>query len=90
MQTREDRMALIKAAAEKLQAKQAGAFKTKVQAKGRKTVKNATEGAKTIKGLEAFEEDFMYDNEKAIAKVWNDSGVVDSYRDTIRYDNEWN
>jgi len=90
MQTREDRLALIKAAAEKLQAKQAKAFKTKVQAKGRKTVRNATEGTKSIKGLEAFEESFMYDNEKTVARVWRDSGVVDSYRDTIRYDNDWN
>lgn len=90
MQTREDRLALIKAAAEKMQAKQAKAFKTKVQAKGRKTVRNATAGSRSEASVDAFDESFMYDDEKATARVWRDSGVMDSYRDTIRYDNDWN
>lgn len=87
-QTREERLAIIKAVADKVQGKTSAIKKTK--AKGRKTVKNATEGERSIRGLEAFEESFMYDSERVAAKVWRDSGVVDSYANTIRYDNEWN
>ena len=90
MQTREDRLAIIKAAADKMNAKQAKAFKTKVQTKGRKTARNATAGSRSEASVDAFDEAFMYDDDKATARVWRDSGVMDSYRDTIRYDNDWN
>ena len=83
-----DRLALIAAAAEKVQGR--NTFKAKVQAKGRKAVKNATAGRRSEKLVEAFDESSMYDEEKAVRKIWNDSGVVDSYRDTVRFDNEWN
>ena len=83
-----DRLALIAAAAEKVQGR--AGFKAKVQAKGRKVVKNATAGRRSEKLVEAFDESAMYDEEKAVRKIWSDSGVVDSYRDTVRYDNEWN
>lgn len=96
-QTREDRLALIKAAAEKLQAKQAKAFPvntfvkaTATKPKGRKAVRNATAGSRSEESVDAFDESFMYDDEKAVQRVWKDSGVMDSYSNTTRYDSEWN
>lgn len=97
MQSQEDRLAIIKAAADKMSAKQAKSFttntfvkKTAVKPKGRKAVRNAAAGSRSEDSVDAFDESFMYDDEKAIQRVWNDSGVTDSYRDTIRYDNDWN
>jgi hypothetical protein len=93
---KEQRLAMIAAACRKVQgelpkhAPATSAFKAKLQKKARKTKKNATESKKSIKGLEAFEESFMYDDEKTINRVWRDSGVVDSYANTTRFDNEWN
>ena len=96
-QTREDRLSMIKAAAEKLQIKQAQAFPvntfvkaTAKKPKGRKAVRNATAGSRSEESVEAFDESNMYDDEKAVQRIWNDSGVMDSYSNTTRYDTEWN
>jgi len=93
---KEQRLAMIAAACRKVQgelpkhAPATLAFKAKLQKKSRKTKKNATADKRSIKGLEAFEESFMYDDEKTIQRVWRDSGIVESYSNTTRFDNEWN
>jgi hypothetical protein len=90
-QSAQERLALIKAAADKLQAKQAKAFPTNTfvkptatKTKGRKVTSRSQES------VEDTDESYMYDDEKAIQRIWNDSGVMDSYSGTTRYDNEWN
>jgi hypothetical protein len=96
-QSAQERLALIKAAADKLQAKQAKAFPTNTfvkatakKPKGRKAVRNATAGIRSEESVDSFDESNMYDDEKSIQRIWNDSGVMDSYSGTTRYDNEWN
>jgi hypothetical protein len=82
-----DRLALIRAAAEKLSAP---TFKQKVQKKTRKIARNARAGRKSKESVDAFDEAAMYDDERAVRKIFKDSGVVDTFAHTTRYDNEWN
>ena len=91
MQSREDRLALIKAAAEKLQAKQAKAFPVNTYVKATATKpKGRKVSSRSQESIEDTDESYMYDDEKAIQRVWKDSGTMDSYSQTVRYDNEWN
>lgn len=91
MSNKNDRLAMIKAASKKINDKKGSKtiFMVKVQAKCRKAIKNATEDDRVNKSLEAFDEAFMYDSARSVDRIWRASGVVDTYRDTIRYDNEW-
>jgi hypothetical protein len=79
-----DRLDMIRRAAEKSQ------FKKTVQKKTRKAVRNATAGRKSAISVDAFDESFMYDDEKAVRRVVKDSGIVDTFAYTTRFDNEWN
>jgi hypothetical protein len=91
-QSAQERLALIKAAADKLQAKQAKAFPVNTYVKAATAVKT-TKSRKASRAQESVsdtDESYMYDDEKAIQRIWNDSGVMDSYSGTTRYDNEWN
>lgn len=90
MQTREDRLALIKAAAEKLQAKQAKAFPVNTFVKATATKKPGRKASRSQESIEDTDESFMYDDEKAVQRIWKDSGVMESYSNTTRYDSEWN
>jgi len=78
-----DRLDLIRRAAEKQQ------FKQKVQKKTRKATRNARAGRKSKDSMDAFDEAFMYDDERTTRRVIRDSGIVDTFAYTTRYDNEW-
>jgi len=90
MQSREDRLSLIKAAADKLVAKQAKAFPVNTYVKDTAAKKPGRKASRSQESVAETDESYMFDDEKAIQRVWKDSGVTDSYRDTIRYDNDWN
>lgn len=82
-----DRLALIRAAAEKAAAP---TFKQKVQKKTRKVARNARAGRKSKDSTDAFDEAFMYDDERTVRRVFKESGVTDTFAHTTRYDNDWN
>ena len=82
-----DRLALIRAAAEKAAVP---TFKQKVQKKTRKVARNARAGRKSKDSTDAFDEAFMYDDERTVRRVFKDSGVIDTFAHTTRYDNDWN
>ena len=79
-----DRLELIRQAAEKTQ------FKQKVQKKTRKVARNARAGRKSKDSMDAFDEAFMYDDERTTRRVIRESGIVDTFAFTTRFDNEWN
>lgn len=79
-----DRLDMIRAAAEKSQ------FKKKVQTKTRKVARNARAGRKSKDSMDAFDEEFMYDDDRATRRVIRESGITDTFAFTTRYDNEWN
>lgn len=79
-----DRIDLIRRAAEKSQ------FKQKVQKKTRKVARNARAGRKSQDSTDAFDEAFMYDDERTVRRVFRDSGVIDNFTHTTRFDNDWN
>ena len=89
-QSREDRLALIKAAADKLTAKQAKAFTINTYVKPTAAKKPGRKASRAQESVTETDESHMYDDEKAIQRVWKDSGVMDSYSNTTRYDSEWN
>jgi hypothetical protein len=77
-----DRLELIRQAAEKYQ------FKTKLQAKTRKV--KVKRGRKAKAPVEAVDDGASYDDERTIRKVVHESGLVDTFAYTTRFDNEWN
>ena len=89
-QSAQERLALIKAAAEKLQVKQAKAFPVNTFVKAATKTKGRKVTSRSQESVEDTDESYMYDDEKAVQRIWNDSGVMDSYSGTTRYDNEWN
>jgi len=50
-----DRLSLIKQAAEKVQRGKNVTFRTKLKAKSRKVVRNATEDERTVRAMDAFD-----------------------------------
>lgn len=79
-----DRLELIRQAAEKNQ------FKKKVQAKTRKVARKARAVRKSKDSVDAFDESFMYDDEKTTRRVIRDSGIIDTFAHTTKFDNDWN
>ena len=79
-----DRIALIRQAAEKT------AFKTKVQKKTRKVARNVKAGRKALASVDAFDEAFMYDDEKTIRRVVKESGIDEIFAYTTKFDDQWN
>jgi len=79
-----DRIALIRQAAEKT------AFKTKVQKKTRKVARNVRAARKVLDSMDAFDEAFMYDDEKTIRRVAKESGIDEIFAYTTKFDNQWN
>ena len=77
-----DRLELIRQAAEKYQ------FKTKLQAKTRKV--KAKRGRKAKAPAEVVDDGASFDDERTIRKVVSESGLVDTFAYTTRFDNEWN
>lgn len=82
-----DRTQLIKKAAER---KQGTAFCKKLKAKSRKVRRNATEDTRTIKSLDAFDEKFMYSSDEEVRRYADGMGITDVYKETKRFDEEWN
>jgi archaellum biogenesis ATPase FlaH len=80
----EDRLALIRAAAEKT------TFKRKLQTKSKKLVRNRRAAKKSVDDTDSFDESSMYDDDKAVRKIFEDSGVVDTFNYTTKLDNVWN
>lgn len=92
-QSAQERLALIKAAADKLRVKQAKAFPVNTFVKAAvaaKKPKGRKASSRSQESIGDTDESYMYDDEKAIQRIWNDSGVMDSYSSTTRHDNEWN
>ena len=85
-----DRAQLIKDAAERKQRGRNVSFRKKLKAKGRKVRRNATEGTRSIKSLDAFDESFMYSSDDEIRKYADGIGITDVYKETKRFDEEWN
>ena len=65
-------------------------FKTKVQSKTKRVVKNAVTSAKMKKSAERTGYDDFYLLEGETSYVARSSGLYDAYRSTVGYDNDWN
>jgi len=85
-----DRMAMIKKAAEKKQKGKNVTFRKKLKAKSRKVQRNATEDARSLKAMDAFDEKFMYSSDDEVRRFAEGSGITDVYKETMRFDEEWN
>lgn len=85
-----DRAQLIKDAAERKQRGRNVSFRKKLKGKGRKVRRNATEGTRSIKSLDAFDESFMYSSDDEVRKYADGIGITDVYKETKRFDEEWN
>lgn len=85
-----DRLSIIKAAAEKAQKNKNMAFRKKLKAKGRKAHRNATEDARSLRSMDAFDEKTMYSTREEVLDFADSIGIMDTYRETKRFDDEWN
>ena len=85
-----DRTQLIKDAAEQKQNSRNVSFRKKLKAKGRKVRRNATESTRSIKSLDAFDESFMYSSDDEVRRYADGIGITDVYKETKRFDEEWN
>lgn len=65
-------------------------FKTKVQAKTKRVVRNAVVTAKMKKSAEGDHYSDFYLAEGETAYVARSAGIYDSYRSTVGRDNDWN
>ena len=66
-------------------------FKTKVQTKTKRVVKNAVTTNKMKKAAANNSGGYdFYLSEGETSYVARSSGIYDSYRSTVSYDNEWN
>lgn len=79
-----DRLAMIKAAAQKVN--EESQFKAALQKKSKKVKKNATAGKKAEKLLDAFDEKNMYMSEKEVYNTLQGSGILDTYNAMKEYD----
>jgi len=85
-----DRLAMIKAAAEKKQKGKNVTLRKKLKAKSRKVVRNATEDERTVRAMDAFDERVMYSSDNEVRALADGIGITDAYNETVRFDNEWN
>jgi hypothetical protein len=85
-----NRLDLIKSAAKKTQSKKNVTLRKKLKAKSRKVVRNATEDERTMRSMGAFDESFMFSSDKEIRKYADSMGITDTYKETKRFDEEWN
>jgi len=85
-----DRTQLIKDAAEQKQNGKNVSFRKKLKAKSRKVRRNATESTRSIKSLDAFDESFMYSSDDEVRRYADGIGITDVYKETKRFDEEWN
>ena len=65
-------------------------FKQKVQTKTKRVVKNAVVTAKMKKAADNSSPYDFYLSAGETAYVARSSGIYDSYRSTVSYDNDWN
>jgi len=85
-----DRLDMIKKVAKKTQNKKNVTLRKKLKAKSRKVMRNATEDERTMRSMGAFDERFMFSSDKEIRKYADSMGITDTYKETIRFDEEWN
>ena len=85
-----DRLDMIKKVAKKTQSKKNVTLRKKLKAKSRKVMRNATEDERTMRSMGAFDERFMFSSDKEIRKYADSMGITDTYKETIRFDEEWN
>ena len=85
-----DRLAMIKAAAEKKQKGKNVTLRKKLKAKSRKVVRNVTEDERTMRSMDAFDERVMYSSDNEVRALADGIGITDAYNETVRFDNEWN
>ena len=85
-----DRLDMIKKVAKKTQNKKNVTLRKKLKAKSRKVMRNATEDERTMQSMDAFDERFMFSSDKEIRKYADSMGITDTYKETIRFDEEWN
>jgi hypothetical protein len=83
-----DRLSMIREIAEKKQSNTD--FRKKLKAKSRKVRRNATEDKRSIRGLDAFDEKFMYSSDDEVRRFADGAGITDAYAETVRFDDEWN
>ena len=85
-----DRLSTIREAAKKTQKARSVAFRKKLKAKSRKARRNATEDSRSIKSLDAFDEKFMHSSDEEVRRYADGMGITDVYKETKRFDEEWN
>ena len=85
-----DRLAMIKAAAEKVQKGKNVTLRKKLKAKSRKAVRTATEDERVTQQVNAFDESVMYSSDNEVRALADGIGITDAYAETVRFDGEWN
>ena len=85
-----DRLAMIKAAAEKVQKGKNVTLRKKLKAKSRKAVRTATEDERVTQSVNAFDESVMYSSDNEVRALADGIGITDAYAETVRFDGEWN
>lgn len=77
---KKDRLELIAAAVQRVKYKESVGINRKPQ--------KLTRTQPKVKGLEAFEPDFMFDDKKTVRRIIDDSGIYDTYNSTTRYEQD--
>lgn len=87
-----DRIDIIRQAAEKVNKQIAFRRKMKAAQAAARAVaeKQFAKEEKALSRLDDRSTSGLYDTEKTIQKVIADSGIVEKYVETTRYDNDWN
>lgn len=83
-----DRLSMIRDIAERKQ--KSSSFRKKLETKSRKVRRNATEDTRSIRGLDAFDEKFMYSSDEEVRRFADAIGITETYAETKRFDDEWN
>ena len=83
-----DRLSMIREIAERKQ--KSASFRKKLKTKSRKVRRNATEDTRSIRGLDAFDEKFMYSSDDEVRRFADGIGITETYAETKRFDDEWN
>ena len=65
-------------------------FREKLSETRKKSVKNMMEDSRSLRSTLAFTEELMYDDTEGVKRVFQESGVYETYRSTTQYDNDWN
>lgn len=81
-----NRLGVIKQVVEK----QNSALRKKLKTKSRQLRRKVTADKRALRSVDAFDEKFMYASDNEVRQYADTMGITDAYKETKRFDNEWN